>query len=318
MKTRPDKTKQFFVFIAKILVVGGAFYFIYNRLADGNQFDPARLSDAISRKGSIVIIAAILFLTVMNRFLEVLKWQALSGTLRPISLGKSAAQVLAAVTAAIFTPNGLGEYAAKAFYYKKEETGQVVFLNLICNGVQMIIAILAGLSGLVIFNVLYSVIPNNLLLIILGGIAIFMTLVFASRKITIKGYSIQRLIEKIRELPKSVHRKNMLYAVLRYSCIVLQHYLLFVLFDVTVSAYIMLPAIAGIYFLGSSLPNFTFIDFAVRGSVAVFFFGKIGVDEWIVVLVATLQWMLNIVLPVIAGSYFVLTFKKPSSESLAK
>lgn len=310
MKALPDKTKQFFVFIAKILVVGGAFYFIYNRLSDGNQFNPERLSDAINRKGSPLIIAAILFLTIMNRFLEVLKWQALAGTLHPLSLGKSAAQVLAAVTAAIFTPNGLGEYAAKAFYYKKEKTGQVIFLNLICNGVQMIIAILAGLSGLVVFNVMYSVIPNSLLLLILAGIAVVVGVVFASREITIKGYSIQRLIEKIQELPKSVHRKNMFYALLRYLCIVLQHYLLFVLFDVTVPAYIMLPAIAGIYFLGSSLPNFTFIDFAVRGSVAVFFFGKIEVDEWIVVLAATLQWMLNIVLPVIAGSYFVLTFKR--------
>lgn len=310
MKALPDKTKQFFVFIAKILVVGGAFYFIYNRLSDGSQFNPARLYDAVSQLGSALIIAAILFLTVMNRFLEVLKWQALAGTLHPLSLGKSAAQVLAAVTAAIFTPNGLGEYAAKAFYYKKEETGQVIFLNLICNGVQMIIAILAGLSGLVVFNVMYSVIPNNLLLLILAGIAVVVGVVFASRKITIKGYSIQRLIEKIQELPKSVHRKNMFYALLRYLCIVLQHYLLFVLFDVTVPAYIMLPAVAGIYFLGSSLPNFTFIDFAVRGSVAVFFFGKIEVDEWIVVLAATLQWMLNIVLPVIAGSYFVLTFKR--------
>jgi len=310
MKALPDKTKQFFVFIAKILVVGGAFYFIYNRLSDGSQFNPARLYDAVSQPGSVLIIAAVLFLTVMNRFLEVLKWQALSGTLRPISLGKSAAQVLAAVTAAIFTPNGLGEYAAKAFYYKKEEAGQVVFLNLICNGVQMIIAVLAGITGLVVFNVMYSVIPNSLLLLILAGIAVVVGVVFASRKITIKGYSIQRLIEKIQELPKSVHRKNMLYAVLRYSCIVLQHYLLFVLFDVAVPSYIMLPAIAGIYFLGSSLPNFTFIDFAVRGSVAVFFFGKIGVDEWIVVLAATLQWMLNIVLPVIVGSYFVLTFQR--------
>lgn len=310
MKALPDKTKQFFVFIAKILVVGGAFYFIYNRLSDGNQFNPERLFDAINRKGATLIIAAILFLTVMNRFLEVLKWQALSGTLRPISLGRSAAQVLAAVTAAIFTPNGLGEYAAKAFYYKKEEAGQVVFLNLICNGVQMIIAVVAGLSGLVVFNFMYNILPSSLLFLILAAIGVLVAVVFASRKITIKGYSIQRLIEKIQELPKSVHRRNMLYALLRYSCIVLQHYLLFLLFDVAVPAYIMLPAIAGIYFLGSSLPNFTFIDFAVRGSVAVFFFGKIGVDEWIVVLVATLQWMLNIVLPVIAGSYFVLTFKR--------
>jgi hypothetical protein len=51
------------------------------------------------------------------------------------------------------------------------------------------------------------------------------------------------------------------------------------------------------------------VDFAVRGSVAVYFFGILGVNEWIVVFAATLQWLLNIVLPVSIGSYFVFSFK---------
>ena len=72
----------------------------------------------------------------------------------------------------------------------------------------------------------------------------------------------------------------------------------------------MITAIAAVYFVGSSLPNFTFMDFAVRGSVAVYFFGILGVNEWIVVFAATLQWLLNIVLPVSIGSYFVLKYKQ--------
>lgn len=310
MKALPDKAKKLLVLIAKILVVGGAFYFIYNRLSQGNQFNPLRLAEALGRPGAPIFIALVLFTTVLNRYLEVLKWKALAGTLRPISTGKAAAQVLAAVTAAIFTPNGLGEYAAKAFYFKKEEAGQVVFLNLVCNGVQMIIAIAAGIGGLVVFNVLYNVIPAVLLLLILAGIITVCVLVFASRNITVKGYSINKLAEKIQVLPKRVHKLNMALAVLRYLSITHQHYLLFLLFGVSVPYPVMMAAITGIYFLGSSLPNFTFIDFAVRGSVAVYFFGIIGVDEWIVILVATLQWLLNVVLPVVAGSYFVLTFKR--------
>ncbi len=66
-----------------------------------------------------------------------------------------------------------------------------------------------------------------------------------------------------------------------------------------------------IYFLASSLPTFQFLDFAVKGSVAVFFFGILGVNEWIVVFISTLMWFLNVVLPVAIGSYFVLKFKSP-------
>lgn len=310
MKALPHKTKQLFVFIAKLLVVGGAFYYIYNRLANGGQFDPNRFSTALAKPNAWFIVAAIIMLTFLNRFLEILKWKALANTLQPLSLGQSAAQVLAAVTAAIFTPNGLGEYAAKALYYKKQDAKEIVFLNLVCNGVQMIIATLAGLTGLVAFNFIYSLIPNSLLLAIIAGIAIVALIVFASRNITVKGYSLQKLFEKINALPKSVHQKNMALALFRYLSIVNQHYLLFLLFGVSIPYPVMMAAIAGIYFLGSALPNFTFIDFAVRGSVAVYFFGIIGVNEWIVVLAATLQWLLNVVLPVVAGSYFVLTFKR--------
>jgi hypothetical protein len=74
----------------------------------------------------------------------------------------------------------------------------------------------------------------------------------------------------------------------------------------------MISVIACVYFLGSSLPTFQFLDFAVKGSVAVYFFGILGVNEWIVVFASTLQWMLNIILPVTLGSYFVFRFK--SSE----
>jgi hypothetical protein len=53
------------------------------------------------------------------------------------------------------------------------------------------------------------------------------------------------------------------------------------------------------------------LDFAVKGSVAVYFFGILGVNEWIVIFISTLMWFLNVVLPVVIGSYFVLNFKPP-------
>jgi hypothetical protein len=53
--------------------------------------------------------------------------------------------------------------------------------------------------------------------------------------------------------------------------------------------------------------------------VAVFFFGILGVNEWIVVFISTLLWFLNVVLPVAIGSYFVLKFSPHTSDSeLAK
>jgi uncharacterized membrane protein YbhN (UPF0104 family) len=315
MPALSDKTKQFLVFIAKLLIVGGAFYYIYDRLAHNSHLDWAQFTDALAKKEALLPIISVIALTILNRFFEILKWQTLVSTLKNISLWQSTKQVLAAVTLAVFTPNGIGEYAAKALYYRKEEAKRILFLNLVCNGIQMIIAVAAGLAGLVAFNSLYHLMPTSLAILVLLGILAVLILVFMSRNIAIKGYSLQRLFELINNIPRPVHRKNTLYAVLRYLSITHQHYLIFVAFGVHLPYPVMMAAISGVYFLGSSLPNFAFTDFAVRGSVAVYFFGMMDVNEWIVVFAATLQWLLNIVLPVTIGSYFVLRFKTAKEPS---
>lgn len=313
MFTLSRKAKEFLVLTAKLLIVGGAFYFIYSRISDEGTLDWSRIAEAVSRKGAYVLIFLIVLLTFLNRFLEIIKWRNLVSWLQPLSLAKSAEQVLAAMTAALFTPNGIGEYAAKALYYKKQQAGDIIFLNLVCNGMQLIIAVLAGITGLIIFNGMYGVIAVGTLLLILGAIVAVCILVFASRNIAIKGYSLQRLFAKVGEMSKALHRKNMLLAFGRYLCLIHQHYFLFLLFGVELPYPIMISAIAGVYFLGSSLPTFQLLDFAVRGSVAVYFFGILGVNEWIVVFAATLQWLLNIVLPVSIGSYFVFRFRAGSN-----
>ncbi|HOD10176.1 MAG TPA: hypothetical protein PKH91_05490, partial [Flavobacterium sp.] len=130
-----------------------------------------------------------------------------------------------------------------------------------------------------------------------------------SKKITIKGYSIEKLLNKINEIPKHIHQKNMIYGLFRYLVFSHQYYFLFLAFDVDLPYLSLISTVAVVYFLASSLPSFQFLDFAVKGSVALFFFGKLGVNEWIVIFISTLMWFLNVVLPVIIGSYYVLKFK---------
>ena len=303
------KAKQLLVAIIKVLIVGGAFYFIYDRLAHNEKLDWQRFTGLLDNQRAYLILSLLFFLTFLNRFLEIVKWKNLVSVLHPISMGRSAKEVLAAVTVALFTPNGIGEYAAKAMYYKKTEAAEIVFLNLICNGIQLILAVVAGLAGLFYFNYNFPAVSNGLAFAILAGIAILILVLAFARKITIKGYSLQKLGEKTQTMSKQIHKKNMVLAILRYLTIVHQYYLLFILFDVQLPYALLVATISATYFLGSSLPSFQFLDFAVKGSVAVFFFGILGVNEWIVVFTATLIWFLNTVLPVIIGSYFVFTFK---------
>ena len=294
---------KFFVFLLKLLIVVAAFYFIYDRLARNEQLDWEKFSQLVDRKKSFFGVLFILLFSVANRFLEILKWQNLVSYINSISIGEATKQVLGALTAGIFTPNGLGEYAGKAMYFNKKQTKKIIFLNLICNGIQMILTILFGIVGLAIIGYWkWSI-------VILTIAFLLFILFLLSKKITIKGYSIEKLLNKINEIPKHIHQKNMVYGLFRYLVFSHQYYFLFLAFDVDLPYLSLISTIAVVYFLASSLPSFQFLDFAVKGSVALFFFGKLGVNEWIVIFISTLMWFLNVVLPVIIGSYYVLKFK---------
>nr|WP_315134675.1 hypothetical protein [uncultured Flavobacterium sp.] len=308
----PHKTKQFLVLLIKVLIVAGAFYFIYNQLANNDKLDWQKFIVLFEKNQSITGIAFLLLLSVLNRFFEILKWQNLVAFIHKITLREASKQVLGALTAGLFTPNGVGEYAGKALFFEKKETKKVIFLNLICNGIQMILTVIFGLFGLLYFNAQYHVITIKTVALIFGMVLLLFIILFSVKKITIKGYSIEKLIHKINEIPKSIHQKNILLGICRYLVFSHQYYFLFLAFDVDLPYFTLIATISSVYFLASSLPTFQFLDFAVKGSVAVYFFGILGVNEWIVIFISTLMWFLNVVLPVIIGTYYVLNFNSKS------
>ncbi len=310
----PHKAKQFFILLIKLLVVGAAFYFIYQQLANNDKLDWAQFYFLLKKHQSISGMSFILLLSFLNRFFEILKWQNLVSYIHKISFLEAAKQVLGALTAGIFTPNGLGEYAGKALFFEKSKVKTIVFLNLICNGIQMILTVVFGVFGLLYFNANYNIITSKTVLMLFGICFLLLAILFFSKKINIKGYSIEKLIHKINGIPNTIHQKNILFGLCRYLVFSHQYYFLLLAFDVSLPYLIVMSAITTVYFLASSLPSFQFLDFAVKGSVAIYFFGLLGVNEWIVVFISTLMWFLNVVLPVLLGSYFVLNFKVTTSK----
>ena len=207
----PHKAKQFLVLLIKLLIVGGAFYFIYNQLANNDKLDWEKFIILFQKNQSVAGISFILLLSVLNRFFEILKWQNLVLYIHKISLPEATKQVLGALTAGLFTPNGVGEYAGKALFFEKSKAKKIVFLNLICNGIQMILSIVFGIFGLLYFNANYNIITSKTVLILFGICFLLFGILFFSKKINIKGYSIERMIHKINEIPKSIHQKNIFY-----------------------------------------------------------------------------------------------------------
>ncbi|MBW3518975.1 hypothetical protein [Flavobacterium sp. NKUCC04_CG] len=309
MKFLSDKTKQFLVLLIKILVVAFALYFIYHQLSNDKAVDFKVLLPLIGDPKNTGLIVLVLLLTFTNRFVEILKWQNLAAVVQKISLGESTKQVLSALTLGLFTPNGIGEYAAKVLYFDRKDAGQILFLNVICNGTQVIYGISFGALGALSLHFIYQITSDQIIGLIIGVLSLAILLIYLLRNVEIKGYSIRWLITEIRKIPYSIHRKNLFLSFLRYVALMHQYIFLYRLFGVELPYYELLCSISFIYLLASSLPSFQFLEFAIKGSIALYIFNLLGVNSWIVALVAALIWLLNIVIPVLIGSYFVLSFK---------
>jgi len=316
----PYKTKQFFFVLIKLSIVVGAFYFIYSKIAENENLRFGEFIGFLKENGTFSLknIFFLVFLSTFNWFFEILKWQSLVNTIKQISFRNSLEQSLGGLTASLITPNRIGDYGAKAVYYAKQLRKRIVLLNLLGNMAQMTITTIFGTIGLVIFvnryqiDVNYYRVARFVFLILLVGI--FAVFGIRHKRFSLKGYSINRILDAIKTIPNKVHFINLLLSLVRYLIFSFQFYYLLTIFGVDVAYSKAMVVITSMYFLASIIPSISIFDVVIKGSVAVFLFGYVEVNELTILSIITIMWLLNFALPSLFGSYFVLNFKLPRIE----
>lgn len=316
----PYKTKQFFFVLIKLSIVVGAFYFIYSKLIENEQL---QLSDFLAflkenNTFSTKNIVFLIILSVFNWFFEILKWKTLVKTIKGISFRDALEQSLGGLTASLITPNRIGDYGAKAIYYNTSHRKRIVLLNLLGNMSQMTITTIFGVIGLVIFINRYQIEVDYYKLARFGTIIILIG-IFAffgakQNKFNIKGYSIGKVLDFIKKIPFKIHFLNLSYSLVRYLIFSFQFYYLLTIFGVEVDYFKAMVVITSMYLLASIIPSIAIFDVVIKGSVAVFLFGYVQVNELTVLSIITLMWLLNFAIPSVFGSYFVLNFKLPNTR----
>ena len=316
----PYKIKQFFFFLIKLSIVVGAFYFIYSKLSKNENLEFSSFlsflkeNDTFSAKN----ITFLVILSIFNWFFEILKWQNLVRTIKQISFKDALEQSLGGLTASLITPNRIGDYGAKAVYYSKPLRSRIVVLNLLGNMAQMTITTILGVIGLSIFinhyeiDVdYYSVTKYGFILIIVCLVAV---LAVKQKRFKIKGVSFKRIFSFIKKLSLKSHITNLSLSVIRYLIFSFQFYYLLTMFGVDIEYSKAMIVITSLYFLVSILPTISIFDVVIKGSVAVFLFSYVEVNELTILSIITLMWVLNFIIPSVFGSYFVLNFKLPQNE----
>jgi hypothetical protein len=303
----------------KLSIVVGAFYFIYWKLTQDeniqfNEFASfLSKNDVFSSKNTLFLI----ILSSLNWFFEILKWQHLVKIVKPISFYAALEQSLGGLTASLITPNRIGEYGAKAVCYKKPLRPKIVLINLLGNISQMTITTVFGIIGFMIFVNRYSITINYnhliivmVLVLVISLIAVF---IIKHKDFKLKGFSITRVVNFIKNIPLKTHGINLALALVRYVIFSFQLYYLLTIFGIDISYSEAMVVITSMYFLASIMPSISIFDVVIKGSIAVFLFDYVQVNELTVLCSITLMWLLNFVLPSVFGSYYVLNFKLPQA-----
>lgn len=319
--TLPYKTKQFFFVLIKISIVVAAFYFIYLKLMKNSDLNYSSFSELLAKntifslKNGVILI----FLSFFNWFLEIVKWQQLVTPIKNIGFKNALEQTLGALTASLFTPNRIGEYGAKAMYYTKDYRKRILLMNLIGNLLQMGITLLFGCIGIYFFVMEFQVVlnvSNVLQLLIIGLIGISILVFFVPKtKLTIKGFSFEKISTFIKNYPMKIMAYGVVLSLLRYLIFSFQFYFFLLLFGIEITYLHAIMVITSMYLLASIIPSIFIFDVVVKGSVAVYLFGFMGVNAVTILSIVTLMWLFNFVIPSVFGSYFVLKFNLPKTNT---
>ena len=317
----PYKTKQFLLVLIKIGLVVAAFYFIYTKLFNNTDLHFNEFVQYLMNFSSISTITALILvlLSISNWFFEILKWQTLVSRITNISVNEAASQTLGALTASLMTPNRIGDYGAKAMYYPSQHRKKIMLLNLVGNCGQMTMTLFFGIIGFGYLTWRYQSLLNyNNMILGVGVIAIVFLMMFGLMKTTrfIKQRNaVCKLITFLKSITRTTLLKTVLFSAVRYLIFSFQFYYLLDLFGIEINYFEAMAVISSMYLLSSLIPSIFILDVIVKGGVAIYMFGIIGVPEAIILSIITLMWILNFVLPSVIGSYHVLNFKLSKTVS---
>lgn len=304
------KAKQFFLVTIKLLIVSGAIYYIYWHFSGDKKIDFNQIKGYLDLKTLLILT----LFSCVNWILEIFKWRHLVSSFKEISFFEAMEQSLGSLTASIFTPNRIGEYGAKALYYPKENTKQIVLLNFIGNSSQMLITTIFGVVGILLcsFDITESMLwfsfKINLKTLFLA-ILFTISVIYYFKNYKFYGFSIKKLFMKIVNFNYEFHRNNLWFSMMRYMTFSIQFMFLLSIFKTEIDFEIAYCTIFTMYFLASIIPTIHFLDVAVKGSVALFLFGQLGVEDWKIAAIISIMWIFNLVLPLLVGSVFVLNYK---------
>ena len=321
--------------LIRAVIVVAIYFFLYRQVFYKRNLEEVYnvIQDFIEAPNYIRSVVLLLILMLINWGLEAMKWRVLITKIEDVGFFKAFQAVLAGVSVSIFMPNRSGEFLGRVFILEKANRIEGVLITFIGSISQIVITISLGLFGFLAF--FYQYLDNQtsmhgylgVALILLVPIMVFILLLIyfnigaitplLTRFLKGKKEKYIQYAEVFAKYPATTLLKVLMLSLARYLVFSSQFYILLVLFNADVAIPEALILITVIYLLMMIMPSIALTEIGIRGSLSVYMFSlyyqRMGVAaepyHLGIFAASSLLWMINIVIPAIAGTFFVFNLK---------
>lgn len=312
-----QKQKKYLNILIKLLIVGLAFWFVYSKVS--NQKNLAVFTKLVNGLDSQLlnnVLLIVLLLMFVNWALEIVKWKYLLKDLETLSFWKATKSVFCGLTWAIFTPNRIGEYGGRIMLLRNQNRAKGAVLMGVGLFAQLVLTSFFGALSIAWFVTTFLHTPTSI------NFGIWMIAVVYAVGFVILYFNVHwidywigkfKILKRLRPFFSVLLdvKPKMLFNVLslsfcRFIVFTSQYIILMLVILPEISILSMILMIFILFFVQAAVPTLDLFDFSVRSFVASNLFSYVTTQDIAVMAIVSCIWFVNLILPAIIGSFFVL------------
>lgn len=274
-------------------------------------------------QGKLIMVIVLMF---VNWGLEARKWQLLLQKIQPISFIRAFKSILTGQAFALNTINRVGEYVGRVMYLDEGKRLKSISLSIAGSFSQIIITMVMGVIGMIYlrYNLLLPQKQTEGLnrywidgLIYAIGISATINLfLYYKLSLVVKFFEKLKILRKYKYLIEGLgdlHWRELtrilILSFIRYIVYVIQYLLLLQVFDVSTN-WVQAGLIVCVMFLVMALiPTIALAELGFRAKASVELLGLISGNLLGIIATAGGIWLINLVIPAVAGSLFIFGMK---------
>jgi hypothetical protein len=257
----------------------------------------------------------------LNWGLESVKWQLNLSGLHRFTFRQAFRAVLAGVAFSLNTPNRIGEYGGRVLFVPEGMRIRAVSLTLAGSFAQLLVTLLAG--GIGFFFIWEKLLSVNELLPVASWLRVLQWVVLAA---AIAGllifFRIGRIVKKMERIPfLRRHARHfsivgelqprilvgiLLLSVFRFIVFVIQYCLMLQVMGVETGWWEGFWSVSVFFLFMAVVPSIALLELGLRWQFSIIIFGIFSQNILGIYAAATGIWIINLLLPAIAGSILIL------------